>query len=152
MSDGSAWRPLIHVADIAAAFAALLVAPRHQVLASAYNIGSTAENYLIRGVARIVSEMVPGSRVTSSPGPGPDKRSYRVCCDSVARDIPGFRPQWTVRAGVAELVTAYQRCGMTMERFTSGHHQRLRAIEALQAAGRLSHDMRWVTATRRISD
>ncbi|MFC6022332.1 NAD-dependent epimerase/dehydratase family protein [Plantactinospora solaniradicis] len=143
LSDGSAWRPLVHAEDICAAFLALLEAPREQMHGRAYNIGVSTENYLIRDVAELVAEVVPGSRVTFAGGASPDARNYRVSCDLVAAEVPGFRPRWTVRKGIEELVEAYQRYGLTIEAFRSARHQRLRQIRALTDAGRLDTELRW---------
>jgi nucleoside-diphosphate-sugar epimerase len=144
LSDGSAWRPLVHVEDICAAFLALLDAPRERVHAKAYNIGISTENYLIRDVADLVAEVVSGSTVTLAGGATTDARNYRVSCDLVAGEVPGFRPRWTVRKGIEELVEAYRRYGLTIEAFTGERHQRVRRIQALQAAGRLDAELRWV--------
>lgn len=146
LSDGMAWRPLVHVEDICAAFIALLTAPREVVHAQAYNVGQTSENYLIREVAGIVAEVVPGSRVTSAEGAGTDLRNYRVSCERIAREIPEFCPKWTVRKGVEQLVDAYQRYGLRIEDLTGQRHQRLKRITALREAGRLDGDLRWLAA------
>ncbi|WP_407566878.1 NAD-dependent epimerase/dehydratase family protein [Polymorphospora sp. A560] len=143
LSDGSAWRPLVHIEDISAAFLALLEAPREVVHGKAYNIGQTSENYLIRDVAEVVAEVVPGSTVTFAGGASADARNYRVSCDLVAAEVPGFQPGWTVRKGVEELVEAYRRHGLTIEDFRGERHQRLRRIQSLQGAGRLDGELRW---------
>jgi nucleoside-diphosphate-sugar epimerase len=144
LSDGMAWRPLVHAEDICAAFIALLDAPREVVHGRAYNVGQTSENYLIRDVAEIVAEVVPGSKVTFAEGAGTDLRNYRVTCERIAREVPGFRPKWTVRKGVEQLVDAYRRYGLRIEDLTGERHQRLKRIRALQEAGRLDGDLRWV--------
>lgn len=143
LSDGTAWRPLVHAEDIAAAFLALIEAPREQVHAKAYNIGISSENYLIRDVAELVAEVVSGSSVTFAGGASADARNYRVSCDLIAAEVPGFQPRWTVRKGIEELVEAYQRHGLTIDVFRGERHQRLRRIEALRGAGRLDAQLRW---------
>ncbi|WP_329103848.1 SDR family oxidoreductase [Micromonospora sp. NBC_01699] len=143
LSDGTAWRPLVHAEDICAAFLALLEAPREQVHGKAYNVGVSSENYLIRDVAELVAEVVDGSTVTFAGGASADSRNYRVSCDLIAAEVPGFRPRWTVRKGIEELVEAYQRHGLTIEVFRGERHQRLRRIQALQGAGRLDAQLRW---------
>lgn len=145
-SDGQAWRPLVHVGDIAAAFAALLAAPRERVHGRAYNIGQTAENYRILDVARIVTEMVPGSEIVISGGSVADKRNYRVSCDLIAAQVPEYLPRWTLRDGVRQLTDAYREHKLTSEDFDSGRYQRLRRIEALQQAGHLDGRLRWLGA------
>lgn len=144
LSDGMAWRPLVHVEDIAAAFVALLEAPREVVHGKAYNIGHSTENYLIREVAQLVAELVPGSTVTFASGAGADTRNYQVSCDLVAREVPAFKPQWTLRAGIAQLVEGYRRTGLRIEDLTGERHQRLKRIKGLQADGRLDQELRWV--------
>jgi nucleoside-diphosphate-sugar epimerase len=146
LSDGMAWRPLVHVEDIAAAFTALLEAPRELVHAKAYNIGRTEENYLIRDVAELVAEVLPESRVAFAEGAGTDLRNYRVSCDLIATEVPGFAPQWTVRKGVEQLVEAYHRYGLTLDAFTGERFQRLKRIQALRAAGRIDEALRWTEA------
>jgi nucleoside-diphosphate-sugar epimerase len=143
LSDGMAWRPLVHVDDIASAFIALLEAPRDVVHAKAYNIGQSSENYLIRTVAEFVAEGVPGSTVTFAAGAGTDARNYRVSCDLVAREVPEFKPQWTVRSGIEQLVAEYKRTGLRIEDLTGERHQRLKRIKALQEAGKLDQELRW---------
>jgi nucleoside-diphosphate-sugar epimerase len=146
LSDGMAWRPLIHIQDISAAFLALLEVDRGRVHAKAYNIGRTSENYLIRDVAELVAEVVPGSVPTFAEGAGADLRNYRVTCDLIEREIPEFQPQWNVRLGVEDLVENYRRHGLTIEQFASETHQRIKRIKSLIAAGRLDNDLRWTTA------
>jgi nucleoside-diphosphate-sugar epimerase len=147
LSDGMAWRPLVHADDIAAAFLALLEAPRDVVHNRAYNIGQSSENYLIRDVANLVAELVPGSRVTFADGASPDTRNYRVSCDLIAHEVPSFKPQWTVRSGIEQLVEEYQRHGLRIEDLTGERHQRLKKIRALTDSGRLDGQLRWTTPT-----
>lgn len=144
-SDGMAWRPLVHADDIASAFLALLEAPREVVHARAFNIGSSAENYLIRDVAELVREVL-GGEVTYASGAGADARNYRVTCDLIAREVPTFQPQWTLRKGIEQLAEAYQRYGLTLEDLMGERHQRLRRINALCDAGRLDAALRWTEA------
>src|SRR4051812_1362850 len=98
-SDGTPWRPLVHIEDISLAFLAALEAPREAVHNEAFNIGRDEDNHRIRDVARIVEEVVPGSEVTLAADAGPDRRSYRVSFAKVGRLLPAFSPRWTVRSG-----------------------------------------------------
>ena len=143
-SDGTAWRPLVHAGDIAAAFIALMDAPREKMHARAYNVGQTAENYRVRDVVEAIQDVVGGT-VSFAEGSGPDKRNYRVSCDLIAREVPGFRPQWTLRKGIEELVEAYQRFELDLADLGGERHQRLRRVQALQAQGRLDGQLRWIT-------
>ncbi|HLU45709.1 MAG TPA: SDR family oxidoreductase [Natronosporangium sp.] len=142
-SDGSAWRPLVHAEDIAAAFLALLTAPADAVRGQAFNIGQSSENYRIRQVAELVAEAVPGSRVTFAPGSGADTRNYQVNCDRIRRVVPEWRPRWTLREGIADLVAQYQRYGLTLDDLMGPRHQRLLAIRRWREAGRLDAQLRW---------
>jgi nucleoside-diphosphate-sugar epimerase len=146
-SDGTPWRPLVHIEDISRAFTAVLESPLERVHGEAFNVGGTKENYQIRDVARIVEEVVPGSRIAFSAGAGPDKRCYRVNCDKFAKAFPDFEPQWTVRRGVEELHEAYRRHGLTREELESSRYMRIKRVRELQDAGRLDADLRWVRAT-----
>src|SRR5437667_7908293 len=112
-SDGTPWRPLVHVEDICRAFLAALHAPRELVHNQAFNVGRTEENYRIREVAEIVRQVVPGSVVKYAEGGGPDTRCYRVDCGKIARALPEFQPQWTVQRGVEQLYAAYRRHGLS---------------------------------------
>ncbi len=142
-TDGSQWRPLIHVEDICRAFLAVLEAPRESVHNEAFNVGSTAENYRIRDVARIVQEVVPGSRVALSGKVGPDLRNYRVSCDKFAERL-GFETQWTVELGAREMFAAFERYGLTLEQLTGPGMQRLPRIKGLLNDARVSDDLRWL--------
>jgi nucleoside-diphosphate-sugar epimerase len=142
-SDGTPWRPLVHVEDIAAAFLAVLEAPRELIHDQAFNIGSSAENYRIRTVAEIVEEAVPGAQASFAAGAGPDKRSYQVDCNKIATVLPSSRPSWTVRRGVEQLREAYERNGLTFERFTGSEYLRINRVRRLQEAGQLDDQLRW---------
>jgi len=140
-SDGTPWRPLVHILDISRAFLTILEADRKKVHAQAFNIGATAENYQMIDVARIVADVVPNSKIEIAEGAGPDKRCYRVDCDRITR-VLGFECEWTVRKGVEELYAAYKAHGLTLEEFESGRYLRIRHVRALIEDGRLSTDLR----------
>jgi nucleoside-diphosphate-sugar epimerase len=142
-SDGTPWRPLVHVQDIANAFIAVLDAPRELVHDEAFNVGASAENYRIRDVAEIVEEVVPGARASFAEGGGPDKRSYQVDCSKITRVLPDFEPSWTVRRGVEELYEAYARNGLTFDEFTGSRYLRINRVRELQESGRLDDELRW---------
>ena len=147
-SDGTPWRPLVHIEDIARAFLAVLEAPREVVHNEAFNVGRTEENYRVRDLAEMVQEIVPGSRVRYAEGGGPDPRCYRVDCGKLARLLPEFQPQWTVRAGMQELHEAFRRHRLTAEQFLGDRYLRIKQILKLQAEGRLDASLRWTGASR----
>ena len=142
-SDGSPWRPLVHVEDIARAFLAVLEAPREAVHNQAFNVGRNEDNLRVREVADLVAAAVPGCRISYAEGGGPDPRCYRVDCRKLARAVPAFRPAWTVRQGIEELVHAFRAAGLTAEDFLGARYLRLTQIRKLQQEGRLDADLRW---------
>lgn len=141
-SDGSPWRPLVHIEDIARAFLAILEAPRELVHDEAFNVGRTEENYQIRDVGSIVEEVIPDSRVAYADGASPDIRNYRVDCDKLARTLPAFQPRWTVRDSVEELLAAFVRHGLEYEDFLSRRFMRIRHVRELQREGGLDERLR----------
>jgi nucleoside-diphosphate-sugar epimerase len=140
-SDGSPWRPLVHVEDIARAFVAVVDAPRDLVHNQAFNIGATTENYQVRELAEIVQQTVPGSQVSFGPEASPDTRNYRVNCDKAAK-VLGFEPEWDVRRGARELYEAYRTTGLTVEEFEGTRFQRIAHIRSLLADGILDRRLR----------
>ena len=143
LSDGLAWRPVVHAEDICRAFLVMLEAPREVVHNEAFNIGRGEENYRVSQLAGIVAENMPGCRVEYSPGGAPDKRTYRVDFSKLQRRLPAFRPKWTVAAGVRQLCEAYQAGGLTADDIEGPHYFRIRALRRLTDAGRLDAQLRW---------
>ncbi|MDH3462257.1 MAG: SDR family oxidoreductase [Acidimicrobiia bacterium] len=143
-SDGTSWRPLIHVEDIARAFLALMSADRDLVHCEAFNIGATSENYQIKDVADIVAEVVPGSTVTLSDEAFHDLRNYRVDCGKFAAAFPDAQPKWTVRKGVEELYAAFQTHGITLKDLEGSRFMRIRRIRELMDEGLMNSELRWV--------
>ena len=146
-SDGTPWRPIVHIRDIIAAAVAVLDAPRETIHNETFNVGQTEENYRIRELADIVAEIVPGSRVEYAPGGGPDKRCYRVTCEKIRRQLPGFRPQWTARKGARELYDAYRAVGLTRDDVEGGRYFRINNIQRLLKSEKLDKSLYW-TADR----
>jgi nucleoside-diphosphate-sugar epimerase len=140
-SDGSPWRPLVHVEDICRAFLAVLEAPRDVVHDRPFNVGATSENYRIREIAEMIED-VTGSMIAFAEGAGPDKRNYRVDCTRLATEVPAATPRWTVRRGVRQLTDAFRTHGLTVEDLTGARFTRLRRIAELQDAGALDDDIR----------
>ena len=141
-SDGSPWRPVLHIKDMSLAFLAALQAPRHLIHNQAFNVGRTEENYRIRELADIVAEIVPGSRVEFSPEAGPDKRNYRVNSDKILT-LPDYKPTWNVRKGVQELYQAYKAVGLRPDEFEGPRYRRIHHVKMLLETGRLDESLRW---------
>lgn len=142
-SDGSPWRPLVHVRDVCRAAAAILAAPRETVHNLAVNIGRSTENYRVREVAEIVHEAIPGSELSIADGAGPDLRNYRVDCSLLERLLPDAVPQMTVADGVRELIDAFTAHGLTADQLEGARYTRLARISELAGAGRLDGELRW---------
>jgi nucleoside-diphosphate-sugar epimerase len=141
-SDGSPWRPLVHIRDIAAAFIAVLEAPRDVVHNESFNVGRTEENYRIREVADMVLEVVPGSKVGYAADGGPDLRCYRVNCDKIAHLLPAFHPSWTVRDGVEELYAAFRSRKLSVDDLEGSRYIRLARIRERLGEGSIDSSLR----------
>jgi nucleoside-diphosphate-sugar epimerase len=141
-SDGTPWRPIVHIRDIIAAAIAALESPREAVYNQTFNVGLTEENYRISELAEIVAETVPGCRVEYAPDGGPDKRCYRVNCDKIRRLLPSFRPQWTARKGAQELYYAYRKAGLRVEDMRKERYIRISHIRHLLKTGQLDRSLR----------
>lgn len=151
-SDGSPWRPIVHIEDISRAFIAALEAPADLVFDQAFNVGQTAHNYRIRDIAAIVADVVPGCRLEIAPDASPDTRSYRVNFDKIARVLPAFKPQWDARRGAEQLYNAYRQSELTLEDFEGPRYQRIGHIQKLIADGILADDLRHRRAAERGAD
>jgi nucleoside-diphosphate-sugar epimerase len=147
-SDGSPWRPLVHIRDIIAAFSACLVAPRESIHDQAFNIGKNGENYRIREVAEIVKDVVVGSDVVFAAGASPDTRNYRVDFGKAETELPGFVPQWDLRRGVEELYHAFTSAGLSAEDWDGPRYYRLATVQRRQDAGELDAQLRRADSRR----
>jgi nucleoside-diphosphate-sugar epimerase len=141
-SDGTPWRPLVHIEDISRAFLAMLEAPRELVHDEAFNVGRAQDNVQIRQIAEMVRDAVPGSTVTLADDAGPDLRNYRVDFSKLEDTFPDLKLCWTVREGVEELAAAYARYGLTYDDFTSSRFVRLRRIRELLTEGAVDEMLR----------
>ncbi|MDE4616931.1 NAD-dependent epimerase/dehydratase family protein [Sinorhizobium meliloti] len=143
-SDGSPWRPIVHVEDIARAYIAALEADRELVHNEAFNVGLTTENYQVREIADIVQAIVPNSRIEFAPDAGPDTRCYRVDCNYIGRRLHAFKPQWTARRGVEQLYEAFCSVGLSLEDFEGERFKRIAHVKKLIRDGDLDEDLRRV--------
>ena len=143
-SDGTPWRPIVHVRDIAAAILSVLEAPIDLIHNETFNVGQTEENYRVSQLAEIVAETVPGCRIEYAPGGGPDRRCYRVNCEKIRRLLPAFSPQWTAGRGALELYQAYKGEAGRPGGFDCSRYFRVSHLRGLIDAGRLDASMRWI--------
>jgi nucleoside-diphosphate-sugar epimerase len=142
-SDGTPWRPIVHIRDIIGAVIAVLETPRESVHNQVFNVGRNDENFRVRELADFVAEVVPGCRVEFAPGGGPDLRCYRVNFDKIGRLVPKFKPQWTARKGAQELYESYRAGGLKADDVNGGRYVRISEIRRLQQAGQLDGTLRW---------
>ncbi|MFB6231683.1 MAG: NAD-dependent epimerase/dehydratase family protein [Salinibacter sp.] len=147
-SNGTPWRPIVHVRDIAQAFIAVLEANRDRVHDEAFNVGRTDENYQIREIAAVIQDTVPNTEIGFADGAGPDERTYRVNCEKIQRVLPSFEPQWTLERGAQELYDAYERHGVRVDDFEGPRYKRLAQIEKLKADGLLDDALRWTSTAQ----
>jgi nucleoside-diphosphate-sugar epimerase len=145
-SDGTPWRPIVHIEDISRAFLAALEAPHELIHNQAFNVGRSEENYQIRDLAEIVKETVPGCTIEFAADAGPDKRCYRADFSRIARVLPAFQPKWDARRGARELYEAYKKVDLRVEDFEGPRYKRIDHIQGLLASGRLNSDLRWQAA------
>lgn len=144
-SDGTPWRPLVHIEDIGRAFISALRAPRDVIHDRAFNVGLDNENFQVRDLAAIVKDTVPGCAIDFASGGGPDRRSYRVDFGRIRRELPDFQPRWTARAGVRQMYDALVESTVTAEEFEGPRYRRIDSIRSLLASGQVDATLRWRT-------
>lgn len=142
VSDGSPWRPVVHVDDICHAIACCLTAPEEAIRGKVFNVGHTRENYRVRELAQIVAEEFPGCEVTVGP-PSGDTRSYRVSFDRIHRELPGFTCRRTAREGARQLHQLFERIQMTPETYHFRAYTRLRQLQYLQSTQQIDAQFFW---------
>jgi nucleoside-diphosphate-sugar epimerase len=142
ISDGSPWRPIVHIEDICEALRCALEAPASAVNGEIFNVGSTSENYRIREIAEIIASVFPDCEVTTGP-PSGDNRSYRVSFDKIANQLPGFKTRWTAEQGATELKQLFERIQMAPSTYEFRAFTRLRQLTYLQQSGQLDANLYW---------
>lgn len=145
MSDGTPWRPLVHVEDICKAFIAALEAPREIVHNQAFNVGQDSENFQVRDIAEAVRQTVPGCEVEYTGEHQGDRRTYRVCFAKIRERLPGFQPRWTMKQGAEELYAFLKGMGLSLDLFQGRKFKRLTQLKYLMANGSLGSDLFWNT-------
>jgi nucleoside-diphosphate-sugar epimerase len=143
MSDGTPWRPLVHVEDISQAFLAALEAPRDMIHNQAFNVGADSQNFKVREIAGFVEKTIPDCKIEYAHNAAPDPRSYRVDFSKIATILPAFKPRWTVEQGVRQLLHIFKTRGLTRQEFESDEYTRLKKLKHLLMTGRLLEDLRW---------
>jgi nucleoside-diphosphate-sugar epimerase len=141
-SDGSPWRPIVHVEDICAAMLAVLAAEPEAVAGEAFNVGADAGNYRIREIAEIVARTFPGCALTIGQSGG-DTRSYRVSFAKIRRHLPDFETTWDAERGARQLKTVFERIGLTREMFEAPPYTRLRELRHLRDTDQVDARLMW---------
>jgi len=148
MSDGTPWRPLLHVEDMSRAFLAAVQAPRDLIHNEAFNVGVTEHNYRIRDLADVVSEVVPDCEVVYAPQPDKDSRTYRVDFSKIKTQLGEyFQPQWDAKKGAQSLYEAFKAAQLTLDDFQGKRYIRLKTITSLLDAQQLDSSLRWRSST-----
>ena len=150
-SDGTPWRPVVHVQDVARAFQAVLEAPLNIVHNEAFNIGANQLNHQIRELGQIVVETVPGCELAFVPDPDADQRTYKADFGKFRRTFPAFDFRWTVRKGAQELFTAFEKMELTHSAFTDKRFTRLSWLGHLLDRGSLDETLRWIETSSRVT-
>jgi nucleoside-diphosphate-sugar epimerase len=143
MSDGRAWRPMVHVEDICQAITETLKAPKNVIHNQAFNVGSSQENYQIRDIANMVAQIVPNCKVTFAEGAAADNRTYNVSFEKIRRALPNFELRWSVRKGIEQLYSAFVSTSMSYPLFNGRLYTRLKQINYLLESGALNTDLFW---------
>jgi nucleoside-diphosphate-sugar epimerase len=144
-SDGTPWRPLVHVLDICGAIASTVEAPRDLVHNEIFNVGNTAENYRVREIAQIVAETFPGCDLSIGKSDG-DNRSYRVSFDKIHERLPGFACRFATADGARHLLETFMRVGLTPDVFESRPFTRLHQLQHLIDTNQVDAHLFWSAA------
>ncbi len=144
-SDGTPWRPFVHILDICQAIACTLEAPRDAIHNEVLNVGDSRSNYQVREIAEIVGDVFEGCEITLADAAGPDNRSYRVSFDKIGRVLPDFSCAWDARKGAGQLRETFERIDLTAEQFLSRGFTRLKQIEYLLRTRQINPEFYWAS-------
>ena len=142
-SDGTPWRPLVHIEDISRAMLAVLAAPLDVIHNQAFNVGANTENYQVRQLADVVKETVPNCDISFADGAEPDKRNYRVDFTKYLRTFPEHTPRWTVKLGAQQIYDSYRTLGLETGVYEGPKYKRIAQIKYLLGSGQLDDTLRW---------
>jgi nucleoside-diphosphate-sugar epimerase len=142
VSDGSPWRPLVHILDICDAIACALEAPRESIHNQIFNVGDTQENYQVRDIAQTVSQIFPGCKLSFGKSDG-DNRSYRVSFEKIKIYLPEFKCRRNILMGAQQLEELFERIEMTKADFESPPFTRLKQLEYLIKTRQIDGNFFW---------
>lgn len=141
-SDGQAWRPLVHVEDVSRAFIAILEMEASRVRGQCFNVGRSTENFRVREIADLVRAEIPGCTFGFGPEAGRDARNYRVSFARIEKEVPGYRPTWTVAEGIRQLLAVFRENGLKLDDFEGVRYVRLAHLKERMARGELDQKLR----------
>lgn len=141
LSDGTPWRPLIHIEDFCRAFISVLRAPVDDIHCQAFNVGLDEENYQIKDIANEIKKALPRAKIKILNKTGSDERTYRVNFSKIRKLVPDFKPQWSLRRGIDELLEVYKKYNLTMDDFNSGKYFRIKAVKSLIDSGKMDKNL-----------
>ncbi len=141
-SDGTPWRPLVHVLDICEAIVCTLEAPQDAIHNEIFNVGHDADNFQVREIAQIVADVFPGCELSFGQSGG-DNRSYRVSFTKIHDRLPGFRCSWDARKGARQLHDIFGRIGIDRTTFEARPFTRLKQLKYLSATGQIDDRFFW---------
>lgn len=142
-SDGTPWRPLVHIEDISQAAVAMLAASEEVIHNQAFNVGLNTENYQMRQLAEIVRETVPNCEITFAAGAEPDKRNYRVDFSKYIRAFPEYPLSWSATRGAQQIYESYRTFGLNRDDYEGPKYKRIAQIKSLLQSGQLDSSLRW---------
>jgi nucleoside-diphosphate-sugar epimerase len=142
-SDGTPWRPIVHIEDISLAAIAALESPRELIHNEAFNVGINSENYQMRQLAEIVGDTVPNCQIKFAEGAEPDKRNYRVDFSKYTRTFPGYKLRWNARLGAQQIYESYRKFGLQKDEYEGPKYKRIAQIKYLLSTGQLDETLRW---------
>lgn len=142
-SDGTPWRPLVHIEDISLAVIAVMESPREIVHNETFNIGRNSENYQIHQLADFVQKIVPNSEIEFAADAGPDKRNYRVNFDKYERTFPNYELTWDARLGVQQIYESYRKFNLKKDEYEGPKYKRIAQLKYLLSSGQLDEKLRW---------
>ncbi len=141
MSDGTPWRPIIHVDDICRAFICSLEAPTENISSQIFNVGINDDNYMIKDIANLIGEILPEATVKILNKTGPDERTYRVDFSKIKKILPDFKPEWNLKKGIIDLLECYKKHNLTLEDFNSDKYFRIRTVKSLIDSSMINKDL-----------
>lgn len=144
-SDGTPWRPFVHILDISRAIDCVLQAPRDVIHGEVFNVGSNEGNYQIREIAQVISDTFPGCRLEIGDSRG-DARNYKANFDKIHERLPGFETRYDVARTAQQLLDVFQAVAMDTDLFEFRGHTRIKQIQHLLATRQIDDHFYWLDA------